>query len=64
MIPFLLKEPPDAEETYASHGTYYSLSEDADSDSRNLLEGLTINERFEEEPKAYFEEKVMTAVFR
>ena len=51
------------EETYLSHGTYY-LTEAEESESRNLLEGLSINERFEEEPKAYFEEKVMTAVFR
>ena len=54
------------EETYAAHGNY--VSDDSDPGGNGpttyLMEGLTINERFEAEPREYFEDKIMTAVFR
>ena len=28
------------------------------------MEGVTINEKFTEDPKKYFQEKLMTAIFR
>ncbi|TRY80997.1 hypothetical protein TCAL_08854, partial [Tigriopus californicus] len=49
------------EETFASHGRY--VDEDQ-SNSCYIMDGLTINERFECDPKDYFEDKIMNAVFR
>lgn len=50
-----------SEEVFASHGRY--VDEDQ-SNSSYIMDGLTINERFECDPKDYFEDKIMNAVFR
>ena len=47
------------EEIIASHGTY--IDEDK---SYQALEGVVLNEKFSEDPKKYFEKKLMTAIFR
>lgn len=49
------------QEVFASHGRY--VDEDQ-SNSSYIMDGLTINERFECDPKDYFEDKIMNAVFR
>ena len=41
------------------HGTY--IDEDK---SYQALEGVVLNEKFSEDPKKYFEKKLMTAIFR
>ncbi len=45
------KEEETIEETYASHGNF-------SKEDPKLTDGLTLNDRFEENPQAYFEEKV------
>ena len=47
------------EEVFASHGNYIDDSEN--KDMAYLMEGFTLNERFEEQPKQYFENKVKPA---
>jgi hypothetical protein len=49
----------EEEEILAVHGTY--IDEDK---TFQLLEGVTLNEKFSEDPKKYFENKLMTAIFR
>ena len=43
----------------AIDGTY--VDEDK---SFQLMEGITLNEKFTEDPKKYFQEKLMNAIFR
>ena len=49
----------EEEEVFASHGNY--IDEDKHF---QLMEGVTLNEKFTEDPKKYFEDKLMTAIFR
>ena len=49
----------EEEEIFAIDGTY------VDEDKQlQLMEGVTLNEKFTEDPKKYFEEKLMMAIFR
>ena len=51
-------EPPVGEETFAKDGPDDgSLAEEV---NLGLMDGLTVNQRFEEQPRSYFEEKVGT----
>ncbi len=52
-------EDGEEEEILAIDGTY--IDEDK---SFQLMEGITLNEKFTEDPKKYFQEKLMTAIFR
>ena len=52
-------EDDEDEEIIASHGTY--IDEDK---TYQLMEGIIINEKFADDPKKYFENKLMTAIFR
>ena len=51
------EEISTGEETYVSHGEDISIENVADYEI-NLMDGLTVNQRFEEQPRSYFEEKV------
>lgn len=49
----------EEEEIFASHGTY--IDEDK---TFHVMEGIVLNEKFADDPKKYFEDKLMTAIFR
>ena len=49
----------EEEEILAIDGTYVD-----EEKNFQLMEGVTLNEKFTEDPKKYFEQKLMTAIFR
>ena len=53
------KEVDHEEEILAIEGTYVD-----EEKNYQLMEGVTLNEKFTQDPKKYFEEKLMTAIFR
>lgn len=53
------KNEEQDEEIIASHGTY--VDEDK---SFQCMEGVTLNEKFSADPKKYFQDKLMMAIFR
>ena len=52
-------EVDENEEILAIDGTYVD-----EEKSYQMMEGVTLNEKFSQDPKKYFEEKLMTAIFR
>lgn len=52
-------EDANSEEVFALDGDY-----DANEEEDNVMEGFSINERFQENAKEYFEDKVFKAIFR
>ena len=46
------------EETFAADGPGNDIDNAAEEMNLGIMEGLTVNQRFEEQPRSYFEEKV------
>lgn len=54
-----IQENEESEEILASDGIY--IDEDRNF---QLMEGVSLNEKFTQDPKKYFQDKLMTAIFR